>query len=158
MKKKELEYRQYVAFINRQTELKDLRTFIDKEPSEILFIHGPKSSGKTTLLYKFLEQVQKEQKLEVKFMDLRETFTNVYEDFIKAFFHVETKGEKKQTLASNINIGFFKIDASVKKKILGKRADLFKVMKAELLDLPREGIKPVLIIDELQVIARFNLL
>ena len=157
MKKKELEYRQYVAFINRQTELKDLRTFINKEPSEILFIHGPKSSGKTTLLYKLLEQVQKEQKLDVKFMDLRETFTNVYEDFIKAFFHVETKGEKKETLASNINIGFFKIDASVEKKILGKRADPFKVMKAEFLDLTRKGIKPVLIIDELQALDKVYL-
>jgi AAA+ ATPase superfamily predicted ATPase len=157
MKKSGLEYRQYVAFINRQTELKDLRTFIDKEPSEILFIHGPKSSGKTTLLYKFLEQVQKEQKLEVKFMDLRETFTDVYEDFIKTFFQVETKGEKKHTLASNINIGFFKIDASVEKKILEKRADPFKVMKAELLDLSRKGIKPVLIIDELQALDKVYL-
>jgi hypothetical protein len=28
-------YRQQVAFINRETELRDLRLFIDKEPSEI---------------------------------------------------------------------------------------------------------------------------
>jgi hypothetical protein len=157
MKKNELEYRQYVAFINRQAELKDLRTFIDKEPSEILFIHGPKSSGKTTLLYKFLEQVQKKQKLDVKFMDLRETFTDVYEDFIKAFFHVETKGEEKQTLASNINIGFFKINTSVEKKILEKRVDPFKVMKSEFLDLTRKGIKPILIIDELQALDKVYL-
>ncbi len=65
-----------MAFINRQAELKDLRTFIDKEPAEILFIHGPKSLGKTTLLYKFLEQVQKKQKLDVKFMDLWARDTN----------------------------------------------------------------------------------
>jgi len=83
-------------------------------------------------------------------MDLRETFTNVYEDFLKAFFQVEAKGEKKETLASNINIGFFKIDASVEKKILQKRVDPFKVMKSEFLELTRKGIKPVLIIDELQ--------
>ncbi|MCP5108986.1 MAG: hypothetical protein GY950_36725, partial [bacterium] len=51
-------YRQYVAFINRETELEDLRVFIDKEPSEILFIHGPKSSGKTTLLYKLFEKLE----------------------------------------------------------------------------------------------------
>ena len=66
-----LNYKQYAAFINREVELKDLRSFIDKEPSEILFIHGPKSSGKTTLLYKFLEQVEVEQKLDVKFLNLR---------------------------------------------------------------------------------------
>jgi AAA+ ATPase superfamily predicted ATPase len=157
MKKNELQYRKDVAFINREKELTFLKGRLNERPESILFVHGPKSSGKTTLLYKFLEQMQGEQKLDVKFMDLRETFTNVYEDFIKAFFRVETKGEKKEKLASNINIGFFKIDASVEKKILGKRADPFKVMKAELLDLTRKGIKPVLIIDELQALDKVYL-
>jgi AAA+ ATPase superfamily predicted ATPase len=157
MHKEKLEYRQYVAFINRETELKYLRTFIHKEPCEILFLHGPKSSGKTTLLYKFLDQIQKEEKLDVKFIDLRETFTNVYEDFLKTFFQVQQKGEQKEKLKSDINIGFFKITASVEKKILEKRADPFKVMKAELVDLTRKGIKPVLIIDELQALAKIYL-
>ena len=150
-------YRQDVAFINRQKELTDLRLFIDKRPAEILFIHGPKSSGKTTLLYKFFEQIQNEQKLNVKFLDLRKTFTNVYDDFLKTFFQVEKKGEKKETLSSNINIGVFKIDASVEKKILEKRADPFKVMEAELLNLTQQGIKPVLILDELQALDKIYL-
>jgi AAA+ ATPase superfamily predicted ATPase len=157
MKNNKLKYRQDVAFINRENELEELKDFIDKRPSEILFIHGPKSSGKTTLLYKFLGKTQKEQKLDVKFMDLRETFTNGYEDFIKAFFHVETQGEKKEKLASNINVGFFKIDASVEKKILEKRADPFKVMKAEFLHFTQKGIKPVLIIDKLQALDKIYL-
>ncbi len=154
MEKSKINYRKRVAFINRQKELNYLKTHIDEEPESILFLHGPKSSGKTTLLYKFFQQIQLEQKLDVKFMDLRETFTDVYEDFLKAFFHVETQGEKKEKLASNINVGFFKINASVEKKILGKRVDPFKVMKAELLDLTRKGIKPVLIIDELQALQK----
>jgi len=157
MKKNNPEYRQDVAFINRDTELHELRKFVDKRPSEILFLHGPKSSGKTTLLYKFFEQIEKEQKLDVKFLNLRKTFTNVYEDFLKVFFQVETKGEKKETLASNINIGFFKIDASVERKILEKRADPFKVMEAEFLRLTGKGIKPVLIIDELQALDKVYL-
>jgi len=157
MKKNELQYRKDVAFINREEELAFLKGRLNERPESILFVHGPKSSGKTTLLYKFLEQTQKEQELDIKFMDLREAFTNVYEDFLKAFFQVETKGEKKETLASNINIGFFKIDASVEKKILEKRADPFKVMKAEFLDLTSKGIKPVLIIDELQALDKVYL-
>ncbi len=157
MKKNELQYRQDVAFINREEELADLKNFVNKRPSEILFIHGPKSSGKTTLLYKLLEQTRKEQKLDIKFMDLRETFTNVYEDFIKAFFHVEKKGEKKEKLESNINVGFFKINTSVERKILEKQADPFKVMKAEFLHLTSKGIKPVLIIDELQALDKIYL-
>jgi AAA+ ATPase superfamily predicted ATPase len=157
MKKKELQYRQDVAFINREKELSDLKTFVNKRPSEILFVHGPKSSGKTTLLYKSLEQIQKEQKLDIKYIDLRETFTNVYEDFLKTFFQVKTEGEKKEKLDSNINIGFFKINASVEKKILEKRVDPFKVMKAEFLGITRKGIKPVLIIDELQALDKIYL-
>jgi AAA+ ATPase superfamily predicted ATPase len=157
MNTNKLEYQKYPAFINREKELRYLREYINIAPESILFIHGPKSSGKTTLLYKFLEQTQKEQKLDVKFMDLRKAFTNIYEDFIKAFFHVETKGEKKEKVESNINIGFFKINASVEKKILEKRADPFKVMDAEFLDLTRKGIKPVLIIDELQALDKVYL-
>ena len=119
MKEKNEPYRQDVAFIDRNKKLADLRLFIDKRPAEILFIHSSKSSGKTTLLYKFL--------------GLRETFTNLYEDFLKSFFRVETRGEKKESLTSNIKVGFFKINAFVERKILQKRADPFNVMKAELL-------------------------
>jgi len=157
MTNEKLDYRKDVAFINKEQDLKYLRNYINIRPESILFLHGPKSSGKTTLLYKFFEQIQKEQKMEVKFLDLRETFTNVYEDFLKTFFRVETQGEKKESLTSNINIGFFKIDAAVEKKILEKRADPFKVMKAELLELTRKGIKPVLIIDELQALEKIYL-
>jgi hypothetical protein len=157
MKEKNEPYRQDVAFIDRQKELTNLKLFINKRPSEILFIHGPKSSGKTTLLYKFLEQIKNEQKLNVKFLDLRETFTNVYSDFLKTFFQVETQGEKKESRTSNINEDFFKIDASVEKKILEKRVDPFKIMKAEFEKLTKEGIKPVLIIDELQALDKIYL-
>ena len=153
MNENNLQYRQDIAFINREKELNDLRNFVDKRPAEILFLHGPKSSGKTTLLYKFLEQVQKEQRLNVKFLNLRESITNIYEDFLKAFFKVEKEKEKKETVASNINVGFFKISSTVEKKILEKRADPFKVMKAEFLELTEQGFKPVLVIDELQALA-----
>jgi AAA+ ATPase superfamily predicted ATPase len=147
-------YKKDVAFINREKELNYLREYLDIRPESILFIHGPKSSGKTTLLYKFLDQIQEEQKLDVKFVNLRETFTNVYEDFLKTFFQVERKGEKKMTVESDIDVGFFKISSSIEKKILEKRVDPFKVMKAEFLSLNKKGIKPVLIIDELQALER----
>ncbi|MCX6579398.1 MAG: ATP-binding protein [Candidatus Aminicenantes bacterium] len=87
--------RKDVAFINRQKELAFLGEYIGEKPESILFLHGPKSSGKTTLLYKFLEQAGKKQDLDIKFLNLRETLTNVYEDFLKAFFNVQGEGEKK---------------------------------------------------------------
>ncbi|MCK5231443.1 MAG: hypothetical protein KAR13_14315, partial [Desulfobulbaceae bacterium] len=36
------------TFINREKEMADLRSYLASEPNSILFLHGPKSSGKTT--------------------------------------------------------------------------------------------------------------
>lgn len=154
-----LEYKQYAAFINREREIKELRKFIDKEPSEILFLHGPKSSGKTTLLYKLLEQVEKEQKLDVKFMNLRKIFTEFsndynYKDFLSVFFNVREKEEKKEKISAGINVGFFKIDSEIEKKIREGKIDPFKVMENEFITLKKKGIKPILIIDELQALDK----
>ncbi len=159
MKENNLKYRQDVAFINRDKELRDLQLFVDKRPSEILFIHGPKSSGKTTLLYKFLEQVQKEQKLDVKFLNLREIFAEFtddfnYRDFLQMLFDVDDKSEKKGKLSTGINVGFFKIDSEIEKKMKQGRVDPFKVIKKEFIRLKEKGIKPVLIIDELQALDK----
>jgi len=159
METDKLNYRQYSAFINRETELMDLRTFIDKEPSEILFIHGPKSSGKTTLLYKFLEQMEKEQKLDVKFLNLRKIFTEFtddynYKDFLKILFDVEDKREKKGKLSTGINVGVFKINSEIEKKMKKGRTDPFQVMEKEFNRLKKKAIKPVLIIDELQALDK----
>ncbi|MCK4762801.1 MAG: AAA family ATPase [Candidatus Aminicenantes bacterium] len=157
-----LNYKQYAAFINREVELKDLRSFIDKEPSEILFIHGPKSSGKTTLLYKFLEQVEVEQKLDVKFLNLRKMLTEFpetvdYNDFLSVLFNVEDEKNKAGKLSAGINVGFFKIDSEIERKIRQGKVDPFKVMEKEFIRLKKKGIKPVLIIDELQALDNIYL-
>ncbi len=152
-------YRQHVAFINRETELRDLKLFIDKEPSEILFIHGPKSSGKTTLLYKLFEQLDKEQKLDIKFLNLREVSTEFsddynYRDFLHMLFSVEDKSERKGKLSAGINVGVFKIDSEIDRKIKERRVEPFKIMKQEFISLRKKGIKPILIIDELQALDK----
>ncbi len=126
-----LEYRQEVAFVHREKELRYLKGFIDKRPSEILFIHGPKSSGKTTLLYRFLEDAGKRQKLDVKFLNLRKVLISNYKDFIRLFF---------------------KIDSEIESKMLKGNADPFKIMENEFVKLNKKGVKPVLVIDELQAL------
>jgi len=152
-------YRQHVAFINRETELRDLRLFIDKEPSEILFIHGPKSSGKTTLLYKLFEQLEGEQKLDVKFLNLREISTEFsddynYRDFLHMLFSVKDKSDRKGKLSAGVNVGVFKIDSEIDRKIRERRVEPFKVMKQEFIRIRKKGIKPILIIDELQALDK----
>jgi len=101
MKRNELHYRKDVAFINRESELSFLKGYLDERPESILFIHGPKSSGKTTLLYKFLEQIEKEQQLDVKFLNLRKILTEFednynYRDFLNFFFAWKTKRKNQE--------------------------------------------------------------
>ncbi|NIM11666.1 MAG: AAA family ATPase [Candidatus Aminicenantes bacterium] len=159
MEKNKLKYRKYAAFINRQTELNDLKIYIDQEPESILFLHGPKSSGKTVLLYKFLDQVEREQKLDVKYLNLRKIFTEFsdnysYKDFLSVFFSVDDKDEKKGKLKAEIHVGFFKINSEIEKKMKKGRVDPFKVMEREFIKLKDKGIKSILIIDELQALDK----
>jgi len=72
MTRDKFNYRKDVAFINHEKELEFLEEYINERPESILFLHGPKSSGKTTLLYRFLDEIEKKQKLDVKFLNLRE--------------------------------------------------------------------------------------
>ena len=93
-----MEYKQEPAFINREKELQTLADFIDKRPSEILFMHGPKSSGKTTLLYHFLTLLSEKSKIDTKFLNLRKVLIVNYKDFLKLFFspdYNQAKGDVK---------------------------------------------------------------
>jgi AAA+ ATPase superfamily predicted ATPase len=154
MSKDKFEYRKDVAFINREQELKYLRDYIEIRPESILFLHGPKSSGKTTLLYKFFGQIEKEQRLEVKFLNLREKLITNYKDFIRIFFGIDyskTKGDIKEKREYNL-FKFFKLSVEELKGMESGELDPFEMMKKELIKLNRKGIKPVIIIDELQAI------
>ena len=159
MTKENVQYRKDVAFINRNTELAFLEGFINERPESILFIHGPKSSGKTTLLYRLLEKLEKEQKLDVKFLNLREVSTEFiddynYKDFLHMLFDVDDKGDKTGKLSAGINVGVFKIDSEIESKIRKGRVEPFKVMKEEFIRLREKAIKPILIIDELQALDK----
>jgi AAA+ ATPase superfamily predicted ATPase len=152
MTKNKFHYRKDVAFINRQRELTYLGEYINMRPESILFLHGPKSSGKTTLLYKFFEQMEKQQKLEVKFLNLREKLINNYKDFIRIFFGVDyskTRADIKEKREYNL-FKFFKLSVEEFKGMESGELDPFEIMKKELIRLNRKGIKPVVIIDELQ--------
>jgi AAA+ ATPase superfamily predicted ATPase len=154
MTKNKLEYKKDVAFIYRERELKYLRDYIDIRPESILFLHGPKSSGKTTLLYKFFDQIQKEQKLDVKFLNLREKLIGNYKEFIRIFFGIDysrSKEDVKEKREYNL-FKFFKLSVEVLKGLNSGELDPFEIMKREFIKLTEKKIKPVIIIDELQAI------
>ena len=151
--RKQIEYRQDVAFINRKEELDYLNLYINKKPTEILFLHGPKSSGKTTLLYHFLEDLKKRQKIDVKFLNLREVYLGNYTDFLKAFFEIDyNKGKEGIKERRKYNLGVFKLEVEAMKGLEEKKLDPFVIMKTELQKIVKKEIKPIIIIDELQAL------
>ena len=159
MKEQNEPFRQDVAFINRNKELVHLKSFIDKRSSEILFLHGPKSSGKTTLLYKFLEEVKKEQKVDIKFLNLREKLIANYKDFIHIFFGIDyskSKDDIREKREYSL-FNFFKLSVEVLKGMESGELDPFEIMKREILKITEKGIKPIIIIDELQALDKIYL-
>jgi AAA+ ATPase superfamily predicted ATPase len=153
MTKNKLEYKKDVAFINRERELNYLRDYINIRPESILFLHGPKSSGKTTLLYKFFDQIEKEQKLDVKFLNLRKRLIPNYKDFLGFFFGVDYSKSKEDVKEKReYDLKFFKLSVEVLKGMETGELDPFVIMEKEFLKQGRKGIKPVVIIDELQAI------
>jgi len=151
MNEKNSGYKKDAAFINREKELKHLRDYIDIRPESILFLHGPKSSGKTVLLYKFIEQIEKEQKLDVKFLNLRKVLIQKYTDFLNIFFGVDySKAKDDVKEKREYDLKFFKLSVEVLKGMENGELDPFVIMEKEFLKRKKEGIKPIVIIDELQ--------
>ena len=148
-----MKYKQDVAFVNREKELAYLTNFIDKRPNELLFLHGPKSSGKTTLLYRFFDRIQLEQKLDVKFVNLREILIVDYKDFLKMFFGIDYgQGKEDVKEIREYDLKVFKVKVEVLKGLDAGEIDPFSVMKQELQKLNSKNIKPVIVIDELQAL------
>ena len=117
------------AFINRKKELKYLLNWINGKPNQILFIHGPKSSGKTTLLMKFTENYLDHLDFELKIFNLRKVLIGNYENFIQAFFKkdfTKSKGDIKQKREFNFKV--FKLTTEILKGFEAKELDPFDVM------------------------------
>lgn len=148
-----MEYKNEPAFINRQEEISYLKTWIEERPNQILFFFGPKSSGKTTLIYKFVEGfLGDESKFSVKLFNLRKVLIVNYENFLQRFFTLEDPREKDSTQTRQYNLKVFKLTVKMQQKIKDRQLDPFDVMEAELKELNSKEIKPVIIIDELQAL------
>jgi len=150
---KKIENTKRIAFINRKKELKFLSDRIHEEPNEILFIYGPKSSGKTTLLMKFIELYLNDKHYNLKHFNLREVLIANYIDFIQAFFEVDySKSSQEIKQRADYSLKVFKLSKEIKQSLENKILDPFVVMKKELQKIVKKGKRPIIIIDELQAL------
>ncbi len=138
------------AFINRKKETAFLSDWLSKEPNSLLFIYGPKSSGKTTLIYKLSEQQLDHRKYAINYLNLRGVLVYNFQTFLDAFF-VRFTTEKVKDIVGGItlNIGFFNI--SVDDDALLKK-NPFKLMEEQLTKAKKKGLQPVIILDEIQTL------
>ena len=139
-----------VTFINRENEMAEFRNYLEGRPNSILFLYGPKSSGKTTLMYQLFEQMEAENRYEINFLNLRKIFLASYDDFIDAFFKSSNTegGAKTGTRRQYSLFGLFKLDAFTEKMLKKRQEDPFLIMEREFQRLVKKGIRPVVIIDE----------
>ncbi len=128
----------------------ELRDYLEGRPNSILFLYGPKSSGKTTLMYRLFEQMEAEKRYKINFLNLREILLTSYDDFIDAFFKSSSteNGLKTGSRRQYSLFGLFKLDAFTEKMLKKRQEDPFLVMKREFQRLAKKGIRPVIIIDE----------
>ncbi len=138
------------AFVNRKDELAYLQSWISAKPENILFLYGPKSSGKTTLIYRFIEENLTNGKYDIKHFNLRELLLVNYKSFLRAFFELKSSEQVKETRQYDLKV--FKLSVETLKGLESKELDPFIVMKRELEKSNKKGKRPVIIIDELQAL------
>ncbi len=141
-----------MKFWNREKEKKWLKHYLLAEPNAILFVYGPRSSGKTTLLMKVVEEFPKE-KFVYYWFDLRGKLISSYKDVIDMFFVDEESYRELEEVSKKIEGGimsFFKVSVESKKKIGQKKIDAFEYMERILEKHALEKRTPVIVFDEIQ--------
>ncbi|SFO87319.1 ATP-binding protein [Hydrogenimonas thermophila] len=138
--------------IDREEERRYIKDWFEKVPKEILWIYGPKSTGKTTIIEYIVEnelfddfKLFKSEKYNVKYINFRQKLFGNYDSFINSM--TSTIDASSYSLTASFNLGFFKIESKLYEDIKAKNVDLFDVLFDEL---KQSGKRNVLIFDEIQ--------
>jgi AAA+ ATPase superfamily predicted ATPase len=139
-----------VPFLYREKELSFLIKWFSEPPQRILFVYGPKSSGKTTIVSYIIENYFiTNSEYWVKYINLRETLIGSYDSFLDAFF-VEIDDEDEE-VGSRFGINAFGFKAEIYRKIKRKQINLFRAFLSEIEAIVKQkGKKSIMIIDEIQ--------
>jgi uncharacterized protein len=138
-----------MKFINREKQIKYLNNHFESEPNSLLFVYGPKSSGKSTLLDKVARELDKE-KYAINFLDLRRVVIYDFKTFLNVFFPKKLRGKFKDILGGvTFNTGFFSVKIEEEASL---KENAFAVIVEKLESAKARGIQPVIIIDEIQLL------
>ncbi|CAB49856.1 ATP-binding protein [Pyrococcus abyssi] len=147
-------------FFNRERELEKLLRLVSTEPNLITFVYGPINSGKTALMMEFIKKLPDDHI--AFYINLRRTPITSYSDFVDVLFSVEFRNKVK-TLKEAVSLvlsagketfGFpvpTELLARITKEKKPKNAFAYIVTLME--EVRKAGKRPILILDELQVIG-----
>ena len=145
-----------VPFVDREEEIKFFVDWFNEPPQRILFVYGPKSSGKTTVIEYVIENklLKQKNKYWVKYFNLREALISSYGSFLDTFF-TEVKDEESER-EGKIEINVIGFKAEVLQRIKKKQENLFKVFIRKIREIAEGGARPILILDEIQNSVTFT--
>ena len=141
-----------MKFWDREEEKKHLKGYLKSEPNAILFVYGPKSSGKSTLLMKVLDELKGE--LYTYYYDLRLVPVSGYKEVLRIFFRERGWRERLKKAIPEIasaTLKYFEIDGKVLEDMFEMKLNPFEVMENAIRGRKsRNKKKPVIVFDELQ--------
>jgi len=137
-------------FINRDKEIRFFLEHFKTNPKRVMWVYGPKSTGKTTLIEYIIENKLNQKEYWIKYLNLRGQMVSTYENFIYSFFDELDEDEDIQTeLNKNSDLKIFKLEAKTIKKIKEHKKNLFVELINKLQTIKK---KKILIIDEIQTL------
>ena len=136
-------------FFNRTREIQYFNDWFEGKPNAMLFVYGPKSCGKSTLILKVLEGLNK-KKYAANYIDLRGVLLYDFRSFLDTFFQ-KSKSDKLRGIIEGItiNAGFFSIGVDDENML---KKNPFKVMEDQLERAVKKGKQPIIVIDEIQML------
>ena len=151
-------------FVDRVREIKELKAVLSGRPNFVYFVYGPINSGKTALLMKVFEELPEEYV--VFYINFRGLDVERVEDLMRVLFDVEygkgkeavkeiakeliREGSKLLKKAKGIPIPEKVFDYLFESK--RKTEDAFRYLENLFREVVEGRRRPVLVIDEMQVI------
>jgi len=144
-----------VPFIDRESEIEFFKNYFKENPQRILFVYGPKSTGKTTLIEYVIEneliddkKFFKSSKYNIKYINFRSKLIANYNTFLDSIITKENK-KLEEKLSASINLGIFKLNSEIFEAVKEKEIDVFEALIDEF---KKSNKKNIFIIDEIQVL------
>ena len=144
-------------FVDREREIEFLLDWFNDVPQRLLFIYGPKSSGKTTVIEYVIEKnlLTERQwwikgKYWVKYVNLREVLISSYEKFLDALLVSEEIYEKRVKEEVKFSLKVFAVKREWIEALKRREEDLFKLLIGIIAREREKGRIPILVLDEIQ--------